>query len=103
MSKIKAAIVSLIMRGLIPIVLLVSGIFLLSLHIPGWSIIFGLPIVVFGTVFLIYTYDDLVSKKVVEAEKDLETCPICKEIHAIPKGTNSKDFICEKCREQIIK
>lgn len=56
--------VRLIFKGLIPIMLLLGGIALLSLRISGWSIIFGLPLTVIGSVFLIYTYDEIVRKRI---------------------------------------
>lgn len=65
-------IVRLIYMGLIPIVLLAGGLVLLALKIPGWSLIFGLPITIFGTVFLIYTYDTIASKKFGEIPKEDE-------------------------------
>ena len=57
-------IIRLILKGLIPIVLLSGGLILLALRISGWSLIFGLPLTIFGSVFLIYTYDEMVRKKV---------------------------------------
>lgn len=33
------------------------------LRLPGWSIILGLPMVIIGIVFLIYTYDEVMSNK----------------------------------------
>lgn len=65
-------VVRLIFRGLIPIILLSGGLILLTLKIPGWSLIFGLPITIIGTVFLIYTYDYFVNRKFGEDNSDLE-------------------------------
>lgn len=39
---------------------------MLAMRIAGWGIILGLPMVVFGVVFLIYTYDEALSKSVEE-------------------------------------
>lgn len=55
--------VKLIFRGLIPIILLAGGLVLLALKIPGWSLLLGMPLTILGTVFLIYSYDEVVSKK----------------------------------------
>jgi hypothetical protein len=57
------SIVKLILKTVVPISILSGGIALLTLRIAGWSIIFGLPMVVIGIVFLIYTYDEIVSSK----------------------------------------
>jgi drug/metabolite transporter (DMT)-like permease len=58
------AIVAVLLKTLIPLALLVGGLFLLFLNLAGWSIIFGIPMVVIGVVFLIYTYDELVTKRI---------------------------------------
>ena len=56
--------IKLIFKGLIPISLLSAGLILLALRISGWSLIFGFPLTVFGSVFLIYIYDEMVAKKI---------------------------------------
>ncbi len=66
-------IAKLIIRGLIPIVLLAGGLYLLDLRITGWSLIFGLPIIVIGTVFLIFTYDEIVTKKTGKSPRGLSS------------------------------
>lgn len=65
-------IVKIILKGLIPIILLLGGLILLALRISGWSLIFGLPLTVFGSVFLIYTYDEMVRKKIDPDDYDEE-------------------------------
>lgn len=57
-------ITRLIIKSVLPIVLLLGGLWLLTLRLAGWSIIFGLPMVILGIVFVIYAYDDAVSGKV---------------------------------------
>lgn len=57
------SIVKLVLKTVVPIFILIGGIALLTLRIAGWSIIFGLPMVVIGVVFLIYTYDEIVSSR----------------------------------------
>lgn len=47
------------LRAVIPLALLGGGLALFVLRIAGWSIVFGLPMIVIGVVFLIYTYDDI--------------------------------------------
>jgi len=42
--------------------LLAGGIALLALRITGWSMIFGVPMVVISSVFIIYTYDDTLNR-----------------------------------------
>jgi len=65
--------VKLIFRGLIPVVFLVSGVVILGLKLPGWSLFIGLPLTIFGTVFLIYSYDEILGKKLgIQDYKDEE-------------------------------
>lgn len=91
-------------RVLIPIVLLGGGLFLLSLRIAGWSIIFGLPMVTFGVVFLIYTYDELVSGVVEPAPERTVKCSICgKDTVKLYPWQRDEDVICLTCREDIEK
>lgn len=54
----------LIIKAVIPLSLLFGGLWLLTLKLAGWSIIFGLPMIVMGVVFLIYSYDEVVSGKI---------------------------------------
>ena len=91
-------------RVLIPIVLLVGGLALLGLRIAGWSIIFGLPMITFGVVFLIYTYDELVNKVVKPIPERIVTCSVCgKPTTKIYPWQNDEDAICFTCREDIEK
>ena len=93
-------IIKLIFRGLLPVVLLLSGIVLLSLRIAGWSIIFGLPMVVIGVVFLIYTYDEVVSKKTVQT-RQVYTCSICGQpAIRLPTDPLGKAILCPTCKKK---
>jgi hypothetical protein len=93
--------VKLIFRGLIPIVLLLSGMGLLFLRLPGWSIIFGLPLVTFGVVFLIYTYDEVVSKRVLPIPKAVVKCSVCGQPTPQIPGVAEEDTICAICKRKI--
>lgn len=52
----------LVLQVVLGIGLLAGGIIFLALKIAGWSIIFGLPMVVISSVFIIYTYDDVLNR-----------------------------------------
>ncbi len=52
----------MIIKLLIPLIFLTTGLALLYLAIPGWSLIVGIPSVIFGIVFLLYTYDEISSQ-----------------------------------------
>ncbi len=55
-------LIKMVIQGVLGLGLLSGGIVLLTLKIAGWSLIFGLPMVVISCVFIIYTYDDVLSK-----------------------------------------
>ena len=92
--------IKLVFRGIIPIILLLAGLALLALRLPGWSIIFGLPLVVFGVVFLIYTYDEVVSKKFEPFPKELVKCRLCRKPTPLIPGTIPNDTVCFSCQEK---
>ena len=57
-------LVLIILRVFACVAFLIGGLVLLALRIAGWSIIFGLPMVIFGSVFMIYTYDEVLSRRI---------------------------------------
>lgn len=59
----KEVLVRIFLRVIVAVGLLVGGLILLAMRLPGWSIIFGLPMIIFGSVFIIYTYDEVLSRK----------------------------------------
>jgi hypothetical protein len=52
----------MVLKIVIPMIFLATGLILLFLVIPGWSLILGIPSIVFGIVFLLYSYDDMSSQ-----------------------------------------
>lgn len=92
--------IKLVFRGVIPIVLVLSGVALLALRLAGWSVIFGLPLVVFGVVFLIYTYDEIVSKNFETFPKKLVKCKVCGKPTPILSGADPAKAVCYSCQEK---
>lgn len=62
----KEVMMIILLRVFVSVCLLISGIVILALRIPGWGIILGLPLVIFGSVFIIYTYDEVLSRQIVK-------------------------------------
>ena len=56
-------LIILLIKILGPVIILVTGLVLLALRLSGWSVVLGLPLVVIGSVLLIYAYDEIVSRK----------------------------------------
>ncbi|MFC1710271.1 hypothetical protein ACFL0F_01240 [Patescibacteria group bacterium] len=95
-------IVRLVLRGVLPVILLISGLYLLTLRLAGWSIIFGIPMIIIGTVFLIYTYDEIVSSKVGIIKGKVVKCKVCGEPTPLIPGGNPERTVCPECEEKGI-
>lgn len=87
----------ILLRGLIPITLVTSGVYLLVRGVPGWSMIIGVPMLIFGIVFIIYTYDEVVSKKV---DRDIQSfvCSACGQLASNDPASANQNNICEVCK-----
>lgn len=83
---------------IVSLALMLGGIYLLSLRIPGWSFIFGLPAVSTGIIFLIFTFDEIAQDKVGPNSLHMVSCPICGQPTLAPKW--QKEKICEKCQKK---
>ncbi len=62
----------LILRVILSLALLVGGLHLLALRIVSWDVILGIPMVIISLVFIIYTYDDVLTKHLGDGEDDYE-------------------------------
>ena len=58
----RGQVTRLIIQAVLGLGLLAGGIIILSTRIAGWSIIFGLPMVVISSIFIINTYDDTLNR-----------------------------------------
>ena len=90
-------IVKLIFKGVIPIVLIVCGVALLFAKIPGWGVLLGLPMVVMGTIFMIYAYDEMIQKEIEPIEGEFMNCNICGKPTPKLPGVEPEDAICPSC------
>lgn len=68
----KGALVRFVVQAILGVALLAGGIIMLALKLPGWSIIFGIPMVVISSVFIIYTYDDALSRRFEHSDNEEE-------------------------------
>jgi len=87
--------------GIIPIVFLAAGVVILALRMPGWSLLLGLPLTIFGTVFLIYTYDEVVRKTFVPMPPQITKCSVCGKPTPVIPGVPEKDTICAICKKRL--
>ena len=93
-------VIKLVFRGLLPIFLMIGGMLLLFLRISGWSIILGLPMLIMGTVFLIYTYDEVVQRRVEPIRGQITKCSICHKFTPMMPGIDKNQTVCPKCLEE---
>lgn len=84
---------------LLSLALLLGGIWLLSLRIPGWSLFFGLIIIPIGTALTIFTLDEIARNVIIPSDFKSVRCNVCgKTTYA---RESKKDVICWRCREDI--
>ena len=71
----------MVLRSLIPffigIILMICGVWLLTLPLPGWKLILGLPSVQIGIVILIFVFDDLTKRSLHPTHYTTINCPLC--------------------------
>jgi hypothetical protein len=91
----------LFLRALIPLVMLGCGMRLMITPGSIWCLVIGTPVTVLGTVFLIFTYDEVISKKITPLSEELTRCAVCGRLTPREPGVDVKDTICRKCKEEI--
>lgn len=57
------------LKAVLPLAFLFAGIKLLTSTVVGWSIILGLPLTIMGMVWVIYLYDEIITKQVDRPEE----------------------------------
>lgn len=95
--------IKLLFRGIIPIVFLAAGVVILALRMPGWSLLLGIPLTIFGAVFLIYTYDEVVRKTFMPMPSQIVKCSVCGKPTPVIPGFPEKDTICAVCKKEVKK
>lgn len=79
--------------------LFLGGIWLLSLRIPGWSLLLGLIITPVGFALTIYTLDDIARNIIIPSGFKPARCNVCGKITYTREP--KEDVICWRCREDI--
>jgi len=94
-------VIKLLFRGLVPMLMLVAGVILMTSEISGWNLIIGTPITILGTVFLVFTYDEVIAKKVTPLSQELTRCASCSKLTPRVAGVNPEDTICPRCKQKV--
>lgn len=105
MFKIKPALelVKLIFRCLIPMTFLVVGYLMFSSSVRGWNLIFGLPLILFGAVFLLHTYDEVIARNIKPFRNEVVRCIVCGDITPRLPRIAPEDTICKDCQDKVKK
>ena len=84
----------LLFRGILPVVLISGSLVLLVLQITGWSIILGLPMLVIGVTFAIFTYDEMAQKSIDPYCEHVAVCSKCGQLF-LPGAKDAS--VCKNC------
>lgn len=90
-----------ISRYIAPMILFTGGVWLLSLRIPGWSMLFGLPAIQIGIVFVILSFDNSAKKTFSPSEFHIVKCEVCGDPTAAPLGETHE--VCPRCRAKRVR
>jgi hypothetical protein len=86
----------------IPVVFLVSGVVLFISNKSLWGVVLGMPMIIIGGVMVIYTYDEVITKKTQPLSEELARCGLCNKLTPRPPGINPEDVICSRCKKEVL-
>jgi hypothetical protein len=95
----KSSLWNFVLQIIICLSLLGGGIIILALRIAGWSLLIGLPTVILGIIFLIFTLDNLAREKFGKESTQIVLCSICGRPTPAPSWQNEK--ICPECEKKL--
>jgi hypothetical protein len=95
----KSSLWHFVLQVIICLCLLGGGIIILALRIPGWSLLIGLPLILFGVIFLIFTLDAVARKNLGQESLQTVLCSVCGRPTPAPSWQNEK--ICLVCEEKL--
>lgn len=84
---------------ILSLALFLGGLWLLSLRIPGWSLLWGLIITPTGFALVVFTFDDVARNVVASPPFKPKRCHVCGKITYAKE--EDKDVICWRCRGDI--
>ena len=88
-----------VLQIIICLCLLGGGIVILALRIPGWSLLIGLPLILLGTISLVFTLDNIARRKLGQESMQTVLCSICGRPTPAPSWQNEK--ICLVCEKKL--
>lgn len=98
-SRLAILLTKQVLTVILSLSLFFGGIILLLAKIPGWSLFFGLIITPLGTVFTIFTLDEVARSLVVPPPFHPVKCNVCGKMTYAKE--EEKDVICGRCRQDI--
>ena len=85
---------------ILSLALFAGGIAILYLHLPGWSLILGLPAILLGVVFIIFVLDQVARELFTPPHFIMTKCKVCGKTTFVKEG--NQDKICGRCREELV-
>jgi hypothetical protein len=76
-----------------------GGIWILTLPLPGWKLIIGLPAAQLGIVVLMFAFDDITKKHLHPQNYKVLICPYCDNENLIRQ--KKKKTYCSQCSKLI--
>jgi len=103
--NLKHALIQFIVNDLpstiLSLALFLGGIWILSLRIPGWSLLWGLILTPTGAALTVFTLDKVSRNKIAPPFFQLTKCKVCGRKTYSKEG--EKGIVCGHCRKDILK
>ena len=100
-SRKRYLLTSLFIRAgisfLIGLLLFVGGLYILTLDLPGWKLLLGIPSAQFGIIILLLTFDEVTKRKLSPDLFIEASCPTCHAI--IFLNPDESEGTCPGCGE----
>ena len=98
-SRLAILLTKQVLTVILSLALFFGGIILLLAKIPGWSLFFGLILIPLGTMFTIFTLDEVARNLVVPPPFKPVKCNVCGKITYASES--EEEVICGRCRKDI--
>jgi hypothetical protein len=81
------------------LVLLLGGIWILTLPLSGWRLLIGLPAAQLGVVVLVFVFDEATKKRLHPDNYHVLICPYCGQENLVHVGET--EIHCQECQKMI--
>jgi phage FluMu protein Com len=60
-----------------------------------------MPMIIIGSVMVIYTYDEVIKRTVIPMSEELTRCALCGKLTPRVAGISPEDTICSRCKKEV--